>query len=70
MSPTHQALVLFAAVLASASLPAQSIDYDPRRATELRPCDEHLYHGRSAQARNCYSQLLDSPNAVVLAESA
>lgn len=64
------ALALLAGVLASASLHAQSIDYDPRRASELRPCDEHRYHGRAEQARNCYSQLLNSPNAVVLAESA
>ena len=36
---------------------AQSIDYDPRRAPELRACDEHQHHGRVEQARACYSQL-------------
>ncbi|MGH8188301.1 MAG: hypothetical protein ACREUC_17215, partial [Steroidobacteraceae bacterium] len=66
----RRVFALLAGVLASASLHAQSIDYDPRRASELRPCDEHRYHGRAEQARSCYSQFLNSPNAVVLAESA
>jgi cellulose synthase operon protein C len=69
MNMRRSALALLAG-LATSVLHAQSIDYDPRRAAELRPCDDHRYHGRSEQARNCYSQLLDSPNAVVLAESA
>lgn len=48
----------------------QAIDYDPRRATELRSCDEHRYRGRSEQARSCYSKLVDSPTAIVAAEAA
>ena len=42
---------------AAAARSRRSIDYDPRRATELRACDEHRYHGRVEQARACYSQL-------------
>jgi tetratricopeptide (TPR) repeat protein len=48
---------------------AQSIDYDPRRASELRACDEHQNHGRVEQARSCYSQLLNSSNAITQAEA-
>ncbi|WP_129641594.1 tetratricopeptide repeat protein [Peristeroidobacter agariperforans] len=58
-------LLLFAAAAG-----AQSIDYDPRRAVELRPCDEHRYHGRSEQARACYAKLLESPTPIVQAEAA
>jgi cellulose synthase operon protein C len=49
---------------------AQSIDYDPRRATELRPCDDHRYHGRTEQARACYTKLLESQTPIVEAEAA
>ncbi len=49
---------------------AQSIDYDPRRAVELRPCDDHRYHGRTEQARACYTKLLDSQTPIVQAEAA
>lgn len=49
---------------------AQSIDYDPRRATELRPCDDHHYHGRTEQARACYTKLLESQTPIVEAEAA
>lgn len=49
---------------------AQSIDYDPRRAVELRPCDEHRYHGRTEQARACYTKLLESQTPIVEAEAA
>ena len=48
----------------------QSIDYDPRRASELRPCDEHRYRGRVEPARACYSKLLDSKTPIVAAEAA
>lgn len=49
---------------------SQSIDYDPRRATELRSCDEHRHHGRNDQARSCYSKLLESPTPIIEAEAA
>jgi tetratricopeptide (TPR) repeat protein len=49
---------------------AQAIDYDPRRPVELRPCDEHRYHGRVQQARECYARLLQAPNALIEAEAA
>jgi tetratricopeptide (TPR) repeat protein len=52
------------------SAAAQSIDYDPRRASELRACDEHQNHGRVEQARSCYSQLLNSSNMIMQAEAA
>lgn len=58
-------LLLFAATVG-----AQSIDYDPRRPVELRPCDEHRHHGRSEQARACYAKLLESPTPIVQAEAA
>ena len=61
------ALVL---LLVAASVGAQSIDYDPRRAVELRPCDDHRYHGRTEQARACYAKLLDSQTPIVQAEAA
>ncbi|MFC4310120.1 tetratricopeptide repeat protein [Steroidobacter flavus] len=49
---------------------AQSIDYDPRRAVELRSCDEHRYRGRTEQARTCYTKLLESQTPIVEAEAA
>jgi len=50
---------------------AQEIDYDPRRAMELRQCDEPRYRGRVTEARDCYRKLLeDSGNLIVEAESA
>lgn len=58
------------ALLLAQSVVAQAIDYDPRRATELRQCDDHRYHGRAEQARACYSALLNSPNAITQAEAA
>jgi tetratricopeptide (TPR) repeat protein len=57
-------------LLLAATAGAQSIDYDPRRAVELRPCDDHRYHGRTEQARDCYAKLLDSPTPIVQAEAA
>jgi hypothetical protein len=38
-------LALFAAFVAGSAF-AQPIDYDPRRAPELRACDDHQHHGR------------------------
>ncbi|WP_116812712.1 tetratricopeptide repeat protein [Steroidobacter cummioxidans] len=58
-------LLLFAAAAG-----AQSIDYDPRRPAELRPCDDHRYHGRAEQARACYGKLLESQTPIVQAEAA
>jgi tetratricopeptide (TPR) repeat protein len=57
-------------LLLAATAGAQSIDYDPRRAVELRPCDDHRYHGRTEQARACYAKLLDSQTPIVQAEAA
>ena len=54
-----QLLLLLLATFAAGSAFAQSIDYDPRRAIELRACDEHQHHGRVEQARACYSQLVN-----------
>lgn len=71
MSPVIRGGVVACLLLAMAALSqAQSIDYDPRRATELRPCDEHRYHGRSEPARACYSKLLNSSTPIVEAEAA
>ena len=67
-SPTRLLLLLLATFSAHSAL-AQSIDYDPRRASELRACDEHQYHGRVDQARACYSQLVNSANPVMQAEA-
>src|SRR4029079_15143941 len=66
--PTRLLLLLLATFSAHSAL-AQSIDYDPRRASELRACDEHQYHGRVDQARACYSQLVNSANPVMQAEA-
>jgi tetratricopeptide (TPR) repeat protein len=50
---------------------AQVIDYDPRRATELRACDDARYRGRVQEARMCYRRLLeDSGNVITQAEAA
>ena len=57
-------------LLVAMSVQAQAIDYDPRRPTELRPCDEHRYRGRVEQARACYTRLLDSQTPIVTAEAA
>lgn len=70
MRPLAQSLLLFLTAVAAGTSLAQSIDYDPRRATELRACDEHQHHGRVEQARACYSQLLNSSNAIMQAEAA
>jgi tetratricopeptide (TPR) repeat protein len=64
-----QGILLASALFAMAPVVAQSIDYDPRRASELRACDDHRNHGRVEQARNCYSQLLNASNAVTQAEA-
>jgi cellulose synthase operon protein C len=64
-----QSILLLLATFAAGSLFAQAIDYDPRRATELRACDEHQHHGRVAQARTCYSQFTTSSNPITQAEA-
>ncbi|HEY0684361.1 MAG TPA: tetratricopeptide repeat protein [Steroidobacter sp.] len=67
---TRQLTVALVLSLVAAAASAQSIDYDPRRAVELRPCDDHRYRGRSDQARTCYSKLLESETPIVQAEAA
>lgn len=57
-------------LLLSAVASAQSIDYDPRRAVELRPCDDQRNRGRVEQARACYAKLLQSQTPIVQAEAA
>lgn len=57
-------------LILSAAAAAQAIDYDPRRAVELRPCDEQRYRGRVEQARACYTKLLQSQTPIVQAEAA
>ena len=64
-----QGMLLASALFAMGPAVAESIDYDPRRASELRACDEHQNHGRVEQARACYSQLVNSPNAITQAEA-
>lgn len=49
---------------------ALDIDYDSRRAAELRRCDDSQYHGRVDAARQCYGALLNAPNLLVRAEAA
>ena len=66
--PVRLLLSLLATFAASSAF-AQAIDYDPRRAPELRACDEHQHHGRVDQARVCYSQFINSPNPVLQAEA-
>ncbi|HKE96968.1 MAG TPA: tetratricopeptide repeat protein [Povalibacter sp.] len=49
----------------------QSIDYDPRRPAELKECDAHYYHGRTVEAKACYSRILaGTPDAILQAEAA
>lgn len=66
----QRAGALFALLIAGVIAHAQSIDYDPRRATELRACDDHRYRGRVEQSRTCYSKLIDSNTPIVAAEAA
>ena len=50
---------------------AQEFDYDPARPQALRPCDDHRNHGRTAEGRTCYEQLLRSnADRLVRAEAA
>lgn len=68
---TLRLLVATTALLAGGHVVAQDIDYDPRRATELRECDEPRFRGRVQEARDCYRLLLeDSRNVIVQAEAA
>lgn len=41
---------------------AQPVDYDLRRDSNLRECDDHQYRGRAGEAKECYSQLLAVTN--------
>jgi tetratricopeptide (TPR) repeat protein len=50
---------------------AQEFDYDPARPASLRACDDQRDHGRAAEARACYTQLLNSSSdKAVQAEAA
>jgi tetratricopeptide (TPR) repeat protein len=69
-SAMRRFLLACSLTLVAVAAQAQSVDYDPRRATELRACDEHRYRGRNEQARSCYSKLLDSTTPIVAAEAA
>jgi tetratricopeptide (TPR) repeat protein len=67
--------LLLVPLLAACCLPsavlAAPIDYDPRRATELRACDEPQHRGRVQEARLCYRRLLEnSGNVITQAEAA
>ncbi|RPH53395.1 MAG: tetratricopeptide repeat protein, partial [Lysobacterales bacterium] len=61
--------VLACGLLAAAPTGAQPIDYDPRRAQELRECDDHQHRGRLDEAHQCYSQLLGGSNLMRQAEA-
>lgn len=63
------ALLLGSALVA---LPAQAadIDYDSRRAAQLRRCDEPLHQGRVEPARECFRALLRANDPLVRAEAA
>ena len=57
--------------LLSMNVFADTIDYDPRRATELRACDQPRFRGEVQAARDCYRRLLeDSGNVITQAEAA
>ncbi len=63
-------LILLLPLSLSAALGA-TIDYDQRRATELRQCDDPQHRGRLQEARDCYRRLLeDSRNVITQAEAA
>jgi tetratricopeptide (TPR) repeat protein len=69
--PRASIFVVGALLLSASASHADSIDYDPRRATELRSCDDARHHGRAQPARDCYRRLLeDSGNIITQAEAA
>ena len=52
-----------ALVLCALAAPARLAAYDQalgKRSEVLKPCDEHMDHGRAAHARGCYVALIDS----------
>jgi len=56
--------------LTSAAL-AYDIDYSPDRPEALKSCDEHLFHGRQADAARCYAALVaGDPDLRIKAEAA
>jgi cellulose synthase operon protein C len=59
-------LAASSAVLLTSHAHAQGIDYDPRRAAELRECDSHQYRGRIAEAKDCYTAVLNAPLSVAI----
>ncbi|MET0497485.1 MAG: tetratricopeptide repeat protein [Steroidobacteraceae bacterium] len=56
--------LLLMLLLASTAAHSQVIDYDPRRPTELRECDDHAYRGRAAPAKECYTRILTNSSAI------
>lgn len=48
---------------------AQSIDYDPARPAQLKPCDDAQQHGRDEEARRCFGRLASSGDALLRAEA-
>ena len=59
-------LMFAASALPFATANAQSIDYDPRRPTSLKPCDEQWHRGRQSEAERCYSNLLATSSDVLV----
>jgi tetratricopeptide (TPR) repeat protein len=47
-------------IVFAAPCSALTFDYDPLRPAELKPCDDHRYHGREEQAQECYTELFVS----------
>jgi tetratricopeptide (TPR) repeat protein len=68
-SAALRALVLAGLGALSFAAPAADIDYDPRRPSALRRCDEPAHRGRVEQARDCYRGLLRSSDLHVRAEA-
>lgn len=67
--PALALLALFAVAHVGTAM-AVDIDYDTRRSTSLRRCDDPQHHGRVEEARGCYRPLLRDDSALVRAEAA
>jgi len=69
--PVLAALALgLAALCPAVATQAAPIDYDTRRAADLRRCDEQLHHGRVDAANACYQPLLRATSPLTRAEAA
>jgi cellulose synthase operon protein C len=68
--PLLAVLALGLAVLCAPVARTAPIDYDARRAADLRRCDEQLHHGRLDAAKACYQPLLRSNAPLTRAEAA